>query len=133
MIGFSSLVFADFTKNGDIVTDNKTGLQWQDNADASTTTKIWTDAINYCENLTLDGYSDWRLPNINELKSIVDRSKSNSAIVDGFANFSSSYYWSSTSNVGYEDYAWYVLFYHGSVSYYYKYGNFYVRCVRAGQ
>ena len=133
MIGFSSLVFADFTKNGDIVTDNKTGLQWQDNADASTTTKIWTDAINYCENLTLDGYSDWRLPNINELKSIVDRSKSNSAIVDGFANFSSSFYWSSTSFVGYEDSAWYVNFNRGYVNYDPKYYNYYVRCVRAGQ
>ena len=133
MIGVSTLLFADFTKSGDIVTENQTGLQWQDNADVSNVTKDWVGAINYCENLTLDGYSDWRLPNINELKSIVDRSISNPAIVDGFANFSSNGYWSSTTNVDYENIAWYVYFGSGYVFYNSEDVNNYVRCVRAGQ
>ena len=131
--GISALLFADFTKSGDIVTDNQTGLQWQDDTDAKNITKTWTEAIAYCENLSLGGYDDWRLPNINELKSIVDRSKSNPAIVDGFANFSSNYYWSSTTQVGDESDAWYVRFGRGGVYSDGKNGNYYVRCVRAGQ
>ena len=132
-IGLSAMLFADFTRNRDMVTDTTTGLQWQDNTEASTVTKNWTEAIDYCENLTLGGYSDWRLPNINELKSIVDRSKSNPAIVDAFINVSSNYYWSSTTSVDYEGNAWVVGFNLGYVGNYLKSYSYYVRCVRAGQ
>jgi len=131
MIGLS-LLQADFIKSGDIVSDNVTHLEWQD--DAVGTTTNWQGAIDRCEGLTLGGHSDWRLPNINELKSIVDRSKSNPAIVDGFTQTSSYYYyWSSTTIEGSKDGAWGVYFSYGSVYYYSKDGNGYVRCVRGGQ
>ena len=132
-IGLSAMLFAGFTRNGNIVTDTTTGLQWQDNTEAKTVTKTWIEAINYCENLTLGGYNDWRLPNINELKSIVDRSKSNPAIVDTFINVVSSVYWSSTTIVEYKGNAWVVNFDDGNVHNGYKYSRPYVRCVRAGQ
>ncbi len=132
-IGLSALLFADFTKSGDIVTDTSTGLQWQDNADAKNNTRTWEGAIDYCENLTLGGYSDWRLPNINELKSIVDRSKDKPAIADGFSNVGSDYDWSSTYDVGNEGYAWIVYFGNGGVYYKGKGDGNYVCCVRAGQ
>ena len=137
MIGFSGFLFADFVKNGDIVTDTATGLQWQDDADAASMRKKWIEAINYCENLTLGGHNDWRLPNINELKSIVDRSKSFPAIVDGFTNVSAGYYRSSTTAVANSDVAWVVDFSDGSANGYVyhesKFFFYYVRCVRAGQ
>jgi len=41
-----------------IVTDTTTGLQWQDDANASSLTKKWTEAIDYCEALTLGGHDD---------------------------------------------------------------------------
>jgi len=31
----------------------------------------WNSAVSYCENLTEDGHSDWRLPNIDELRTII--------------------------------------------------------------
>lgn len=133
MIGLSSFLSAEFTKVGNVVTDSKTGLVWQDNDDANGTQRTWQEAIDYCEALSLDTYEDWRLPNINELKSIVDRSKSNLAIADGFTNTSSSNYWSSTSLLGNEDGAWIVYFDDGSVFGLPKDGSFYVRCVRDGQ
>ncbi len=126
-----SLLQADFTKTGNIVKDSLSKLEWQDDAVGSSTT--WQAAIDRCEALELDGYSDWRLPNINELKSIVDRSKVNPAIAVGFENTSSHYYWSSTSYEDYRDSAWFVYFYNGDVSHYLKGNNFYVKCVRDRQ
>ena len=133
-LGLSSILFADFTKTGNIVTDNSTALQWQDDAIGSTMS--WTSAITHCENLSLDGHSDWRLPNINELKSLVDDTKVNPAIDDSATAFeytASNYYWSSTTYAGYSDSAWYVHFYYGYQYYYYKTNSYYVHCVRAGQ
>ena len=119
-----------------IVTDNKTGLQWQDDySDNGGDTKYakWTDAIAYCEGLSLGGHDDWRLPNFNELYYLADRSRRNPAIDPTFQNTRSGHYWSSTSIVGYEDNAWYVDFNDGNDLWYFKSYSNYVRCVRAGE
>ena len=101
MIAGASALSADFNRDDSkaIVNDNATGLSWQDDADASSYTATWQGAIDYCEALTLGGYDDWRLPNINELYTIVDRGRSDPAIAAVFVNTASSGYWSSTSNV----------------------------------
>jgi hypothetical protein len=65
-----SLLQADFTKNGDVVVDNSSNLMWEDTEGALMDEVYWLDAITRCEDLTLAGYDDWRLPNINELLSI---------------------------------------------------------------
>ena len=131
-----STLSAGFSRNGEIVSDTATGLQWQDDAIVKTTTRTWTSAIDYCENtLTLGGHNDWRLPNKKELLSIADRSRYNPAIDDTvFVNTASYYYWSSTTYAYYSDYAWVVGFGYGYSSYYgYKTYDGYVRCVRGGQ
>ena len=127
MIGLS-LLQADFIKTGNIVKDSVSKLEWQDDAVGSTMT--WQSAITYCETLNIGGHSDWRLPNINELKSIVDRSKEEPTIVNGFGSTSSSYYWSSTTYESSKDRAWAVNFYSGYVGYYGKGNDGYVRCVK---
>ena len=124
---------ASFSRSGDIVTDNVTGLEWQDNSDAKDKELKWREAIDYCEALNLGGYSDWRLPNINELKSIVDRDRYNPAIVSKFTNISSNYYWSSSTHKYDLSNAWRVNFKYGSVSNLTKDYSHYVRCVRAGE
>ena len=131
MIGLS-LLHADFTKTGDIVKDSVSHREWQDDAVGSP--MLWESAIDYCESLNLGGYSDWRLPNLNELQSIVDRSKINPAIVNGFDNTSSNDYWSSTTYDRDKHGAWIVSFYYGVVNGSRKGGTSnYVRCVRDGQ
>jgi len=143
MIGLSSFSFSvveetgQFTKVANIVSDSKTGLQWQDNNETNSTAYSWQEAIDHCEALTLDSLDDWRLPNINELKTLIDRSKREPAIKENVFEYigTNNYYryWSSTSIVGYEDAAWFVYFYDGFVYGDSKYANFYVRCVRDGQ
>ena len=60
----------DFTDNGDgTINDLSSGLIWQQ-AD-SLYALNWGGALSYCENLTLGGVDDWRLPDIKELFSIV--------------------------------------------------------------
>jgi hypothetical protein len=64
-----------------VVVDNVTGLEWQgcvsnrtgnDCSGGITVVGRWGSAINYCEALSWGGYSDWTLPNIKEIDSIVD-------------------------------------------------------------
>jgi len=75
-----------FVDNGDgTVTDTVTCLQWQQasmdrTGDGIADNMNWEQALYAAEHLTLAGYSDWRLPDINELRSIIDYSYHNPAI-----------------------------------------------------
>jgi len=63
-----------------IVVDTLTGLQWQYNDSAiSDHDSFWRKAMEYCENLTYAGFSDWRLPNKDELATIADYGRYNPA------------------------------------------------------
>lgn len=121
----------DFTRNNEnqTVDDLTTGLMWQDDESAETVTKNWEEAKGYCQNLNFAGYSDWRLPTIDELKSIVDTNNT-PAIKKEFKNSVSTTYWSSTPNADISSYAWFVRFYNGDDDTYVKYNDHYVRCVR---
>ena len=88
---FTSVASADFSRDGGIVKDSVTGLEWQD--DDIGDKMEWREAISHCESdVSLGGHGDWRLPNVNELKSIIDRSRYNPAIVTAFEHTSLYYY-----------------------------------------
>jgi hypothetical protein len=60
-----------FTDNGDgTVTDNNSNLMWQ--VIPCDDKMTWDEAVEYCENLELGGYDDWRMPTVKELFSISD-------------------------------------------------------------
>ena len=127
-----------FTDNGDgTVTDASTGLMWQQ--DGSTNVSRWGQALSYCENLSLAGHSDWRLPTVKELRSLVDYSRYNPAIsTNFFPNTVASFYWSSTTYASYTGSTWGVYFNYGYAgvrykNYDYKDYGYYVRAVRGGQ
>ncbi|OPL16017.1 MAG: hypothetical protein AVO38_01795 [delta proteobacterium ML8_D] len=129
---FCSAAWAELVDNTDgTVTDTQTGLMWQQ---AEAGAMNWEAALTYCEDLELAGYDDWRLPNRNELQSIVDYSGYYPSIdTVAFPGALSSSYWSSTTYAGYPDHAWHVYFYGGDVSSSGKSGSCYVRAVRDGQ
>ena len=118
-----------------MVQDNVTGLIWQ--KDTAPGTYNWDHAVSYCENLILGGYSDWRLPTIKELTTIVDSSipyPGPTINTDYFPNTVSSNYWSSTTYAPYPLHAWVVYFHYGNFVYYSnKSYYYYVRAVRSGQ
>lgn len=106
-----------YTRSNDIVTDQVTGLMWQDNAEAAAIDKkSLQEAMDYCNDLSLGGYTDWRLPNIKELETIIDYGRYAPAIDPVFNNITmnsdyDNYYWSSS--MSYID-AYVIEFYYGS-------------------
>ena len=111
-----------------VVTDSATGLMWQK---SYATDKTWQQALNYCENSTYAGYSDWRLPNKNELASLVNYEKAGAPYSD-FPNMPSEIgvWWWSSSTSKETNSAWFMSSYYGHIGYYYKSSTYYVRCVR---
>jgi hypothetical protein len=143
-----------YTDNGNgTVTDPTTGLVWMRCAMGQTwngaTCTGTAGAYNFntayalTGKVTFAGQSDWRLPNVRELSTIVDRSVFNPAIdLVAFPGTSPSNFWSASAWVdssqlpGYLGYAWFVDFGYGIVtSYGYKNKSTYyqVRLVRSGQ
>ncbi len=125
-----------YTDNGDgTVTDNVTGLMWQKQDDGNW--RAWSDAGTYCSSLGAGLHSDWRLPGIKELMSIVNYGIPYPAPTINstyFPNTNASFYWSSTTDASGTYNAWSVFFYDGLVIHYVN-SSFlpYVRCVRGGQ
>jgi len=104
------------------VTDRDTGLMWQQdpsvevNGISGDDYLEWEEALAYVASLNLiafAGHSDWRLPNRNELQTLVDYSLTSPAINTNFFPNTSSSFWSSTTVYGVNERALNVSFYNG--------------------
>jgi len=121
-----------YEKIGDnIVKDNNTGLIWEVKTAANKDTKYtWDEAVKYADDMTLGGYSDWRLPTFKELSLLVNRGMVNPSVDPNFfPNTVSDNYWSAT------EYStgslWAVKFSNGRGDIFYnKTDTLYVRAVR---
>ncbi|MFT5042766.1 MAG: hypothetical protein ACI8TX_003759 [Hyphomicrobiaceae bacterium] len=157
-----------YTDNGDgTITDNNTGLMWEKKDDSGgihdkDTEHTWSTGTNNMDGTitttflsTLNGgggfagHTDWRVPNLKELFSILDLQVSNPSIAPAFHRSAtctgcadvtvescsctqSSYYWSSSTGQDFAGNAWYVYFGDGFTSAGGKTGGRYVRAVRGG-
>jgi hypothetical protein len=122
------------------ITDKANNLVWQKCSTNHTsilectgsTTKIsWSNSLNYCKNLTLSNKS-WRLPNVNELYTLVDQVKKTSPLIDTsyFPNTQSDSYWTSTTSIYLRSRAFAISYKIGEQLYLSKSsGTAYVRCV----
>jgi len=131
-----------FTVNGDVVTDNLTGLMWTKNANLLNGYRTWQQALDYIKGMNNGayypnfGYTDWRLPNREELHSLIDFSQYNPALPSGhpFTNVQDDFYWSSTTYTYTTENTWVVMMYDGNVvNYINKSGKLFVWPVRGGQ
>lgn len=132
-----------FVDNGDgTITDKATGLMWVKEPGAlggpfgsagNPSTMIWNNAVELSRDIDYAGHTDWRLPNIKELQSIVDYEEAAPTIDEVFfPNTQSDQYWSSTTFAAFTDAAWYLGFADGDVFYSAKTGSAYVQPVRLG-
>ena len=142
MLIFTICSYAIFSRTNGVVLDSRTGLQWQDDyGDNGGLIKeaSWGDSVEYCKDLILNDKNDWRLPNIKELRSIVDYTRAKPAInISYFFNtaygISDDWYWSSTTVPESKTYAFNVKFRIGETDRTGKYSlyTYNVRCVRGG-
>ncbi|HDH11381.1 MAG TPA: DUF1566 domain-containing protein [Nitrospirae bacterium] len=136
-----------FTDNGDgTVTDNLTGLIWSKSAYSPGPSaclcpgcyRPWQEALEFIGCLNTNNYldfSDWRLPNMNELRSLFDYSKAYYALPTGhpFQGVQSAGYWLSTTIAYDTSNAWLVYPYQGGMAYLSKLTNKHIWPVRGGQ
>ena len=107
----------NYLNNGDgTITDLDTNLMWAQVPSASLT---WTNALSYAEALSLGGFTDWRMPNVKELGSLVDFPRATATTTTTtpclnrtlFPAATATSYWSSTSQkTGTPTAAWVVEF-----------------------
>ncbi len=129
------------------VTDVQTGLQWMrfslgqewkgETCTGEASTYTWQQALDAAEALNRQGgyagYRDWRVPMIDELKTLIDQSGSPTINQLAFPNTPLLWYWSSSPYASSLDPAWFVHFYSGYVGYGFKDSAGFVRLVRGGQ
>lgn len=120
---------AEIISGDNIVKDKIAGLIWEDN---NSSLYNYTDAINYCENMVYGGYQDWRLPNMTELQSIIDRDNLNILASSTFATLinDDNSYWSRDAYIIDTDKQWGIDFNTGMTIYKNKSIESYVKCVR---
>ena len=111
-----------YNDNGnDTISDSITGLMWIKNGTGPGCNNgvplLWSDAVTFCSSLNTSNYAnhtDWRLPTIGELQSIINIGKIGPAIGDyntsgqlPWINIPSAEFWSSTTYAGVTAYAWF--------------------------
>ena len=138
--------------NGDgTITDTKTGLIWKrclegqsgsdcasGSASGSAEAFTWQQALQRAQTVNSSGgfagFSDWRLPTIKELSSLVEHQCVDPAInLTRFPNASNHWLWSSSAVAGSSNSAWLVGFSHGYALWGYRSYNGQLRLVRSGQ
>ena len=119
------------------ITDNNSGLLWCSDANLLATVNpsfdtdgvagdglvTWQNALDYVKKLNAEaylGFRDWRLPNINELASLVDLSKANPSLPAGYPfvkvqGANSGVYWSSTTDTNSPNESWVVALEGGGI------------------
>ena len=128
-------------------TDPKTGLmwarisigqKWENGQCVGNAQKIdWFDAQTACKNFRLAGFNDWKLPTIDELKTLIIKEEAGYNSPQNILFQPKKDYWgfycSDSTYVGYDGNAWfigYVDFDLGYSHYYHKNSYIYVRAVR---
>ncbi len=95
------------------VLDRLTGLVWTRNANPAEFPLSWQEAFEYIDRMNREGacgFSDWRMPNRRELRSLVSYQTKKPALPENhpFENVFSGWYWTSTTAAISPAYAWYI-------------------------
>ncbi len=122
------------TKSGDYVIDDANKLMWQDTYDNVKYRFTQDEAQEYCNSLVLSGFSNWRLPTVENYKTIIDKTRTREELMikKAFKYILPENYWTGDRtwirNFGL--YGYYVFFKSGSIYYQNRTYKKFVRCVR---
>ncbi len=102
-----------FDGSDDTVLDWLTGLVWTRDANIAEFPLTWKEGLDYVAKMNREnvfGFSDWRLPNRRELRSLMSHQTRKPALPEGhpFINVFSGWYWTSTTAAINTAYAWYI-------------------------
>lgn len=128
-----SAVFAEFRRDStrNIVIDLENLMIWQDDENVVNIVKNHKDAIEYCRDLELAGATDWRLPNVDELQLIVDKSNEKTSTNKAFRYAIPEHFWvSDTLWRSFNFYAKYINFVSGTPYFFNRDYKKHIRCVR---
>ncbi len=106
------------------------GQKWTGSTCSGTANTYTYEQAAALKKRSFAGHSDWRVPNIAELQTIVERENINNTI---FPNTPNNWFWSSSPYIGFPTVAWLVFFSNGNVYGGGRSNSFYVRLVRARQ
>lgn len=130
--------------DGQEVTDQASGLIWRrcaegmswNGATCAGSALVFTHeaALIHARSEVAASGKAWRLPNVKELSSLVDRGRINPSIdIAAFPATPSSVFWSSSPYPLITGYAWHVVFSDGGVDGNWRFYDFAVRLVRDSQ
>lgn len=126
---FSSTMQRDDSLN--IVIDQENRLMWMDDISILKFQKNHEDAVKYCQTLSFSGFEDWRIPEIEELQLIVDKTNEKSYINRAFKyNFKDGFWARKAHWRTLWFYADYMYFVSGTPYYDSRHKLKFVRCVR---
>jgi len=128
------------------VVDTRTGLMWDRcvwlqngvncTSDAGTAGLTWLDALGApitANAIHHNSYSDWRLPNVKELRSLVEECRISPSINEwAFPNTPATYYWTNSPSAKDATAAWEVSFGGGFSAIDVRTATYRVRLVRGG-
>ena len=109
----------------DTITDTTTGFMWGKILPSQLT---FDDSATTCQNLTIAGYSDWRMPTRQELRTLVRFDRFNPA--SDLFDQPSDWFWTNESFGKTE--SWAIYFYYGKAYARIQSNAYFVRPVRAG-
>jgi len=114
----------------DTVINYSKNIMWEDTNNSKNLTLDYNSSIQYCKNLKLNGYEDWKLPSINTLRTLVDYDRFHPSLNDEFKNYSYGGYYSSTPYYGSEEHSEGIEFNIGVDGISNKKDKWYLRCYR---
>lgn len=119
-------------KSGNYVIDKEYNLMWQDTKANINVLVSHINAPKYCKELSLGGHSDWRVPTVDEYKTIIDKDRKDEIMIDrAFVFIKQDDYWAydrTWRNFG--RWGYYIFFKSGAAYYENRTYPKYIRCVR---